>query len=69
MNDEFTPEKIGENTIREIKDKKQKFSFTTFAVTVAVSVILSTLSGAGGAFIMYLRTPRKSCSEPSLQCR
>lgn len=53
MNNEFTPEKIGENAIREIKDKKPKFSFTTFAVTVAVSVILSTLSGAGGAFIMY----------------
>ena len=51
MLNEFTPEKIGENTIREIKDKKPKFSFTTFAITVAVSVILSTLSGAGGAFI------------------
>lgn len=61
MNENITPEFIGENHIREIKEPKKakekkakpRFSFATFAVTLIISIIVSAVSGAGGAFFMY----------------
>ncbi len=56
------------NHITEIKDtaKKQKlrFPFGYFAVILAVCVVISSLSGAGGAFFMYtMLSPVSAVSE------
>lgn len=65
MNGEFTDSgRIIE--VKEEKSKKQKprFSLTTFIVTLIVSIIVSSISGAGGAFFMYtLLTPANVTEE------
>ncbi|MBR3768143.1 MAG: trypsin-like peptidase domain-containing protein [Clostridia bacterium] len=57
MNENFTPENIGENHIREIKEEKRKpktrFPFAAFIITLIVCIIVSAVSGAGGAFFMF----------------
>ena len=69
MDENITPVNYGE--IREIKEPKKKkeghrFSFVTFAVTLVVSIVISAVSGAGGAFFMYcFLTPDNSEKEPS----
>ncbi len=57
MDENITPVNYGE--IKEIKEPQRKrerprFSLVTFAVTLVVSIIVSALSGAGGAFFMYI---------------
>ncbi len=60
MNDSFTPENFGENHITEIKEpvkkeKKQKtrFPVSAFVIILIVCILVSSVSGAGGAFFMY----------------
>lgn len=51
MNSQFTSDGIGENAKGE--NKKSNFSLSTLLICIAVSVVISLLSGAGGAFVMY----------------
>ncbi len=78
MNENFTPGKIGENHIREIKDdteknknRKQKsgFSFITFFITLIVCIAVSGLSGAGGAFFMYTLITPASVNESTTEAK
>lgn len=57
MNDSLNPEFTRESQTAEIKKRKEKkqktaFPVRAFIIILAVSVVTSTLSGAGGAFLM-----------------
>ena len=58
MNDGLNPEITRESHIFEIKKRKEKkqkaaFPVRAFIIILAVSVVTSALSGAGGAFLMF----------------